>query len=90
MMNASPAFGAIGPSHVDPRSGEILDADVAFEGVATRDMRQLRSQVLPRSAAATFAFAAPLEPPAELAGAHEPAAACTARWPPNNWPMRWT
>ena len=66
MMNASPVFGAIGPSHVDPRSGEILDADVAFEGVATRDMRQLRSQVLPRSAAATFAFAAPLEPPAGL------------------------
>ena len=29
MTNASPAFGAIGPSHVDPRSGEILDADIA-------------------------------------------------------------
>ncbi len=71
MMNASPAFGAIGPSHVDPRSGEILDADVAFEGTSTRDMRQLRSQILPRSAAATFAFAAPLAPPAELAGAFE-------------------
>jgi hypothetical protein len=71
MMNASPAFGAIGPSHVDPRSGEILDADVAFEGTSARDIRQLRSQILPRSAAATFAFAAPLAPPAELAGAFE-------------------
>ena len=28
MTNASPVFGAIGPSHVDPRSGEILDADI--------------------------------------------------------------
>ncbi|HEX5682885.1 MAG TPA: DUF5117 domain-containing protein, partial [Ideonella sp.] len=27
MTNADPAFGAIGPSHVDPRTGEILDAD---------------------------------------------------------------
>jgi hypothetical protein len=67
MMNASPVFGAIGPSHIDPRSGEILDADLAFEGASARNMRQLRSQILPRSAAATFAFAAPLTPPAELA-----------------------
>jgi hypothetical protein len=34
MMNADPVFGAIGPSHVDPRSGEILDADIAFEGMS--------------------------------------------------------
>ena len=26
-----PAFGAIGPSRVDPRTGEILDADILFE-----------------------------------------------------------
>ena len=26
-----PSFGAIGPSRVDPRTGEILDADVLFE-----------------------------------------------------------
>jgi hypothetical protein len=71
MMNASPVFGAIGPSHVDPRSGEILDADIAFEGASTRSMRQLRSRILPPSAAATFAFAAPLTPPAEIAGALE-------------------
>ena len=30
MMNAEPVFGAIGPSHVDPRTGEILDADIAL------------------------------------------------------------
>ena len=26
-----PAFGAIGPSRMDPRTGEILDADILFE-----------------------------------------------------------
>jgi hypothetical protein len=46
MMNADPAFGAIGPSHVDPRSGEILDADIAFEGMTTRAVRGVRTQVL--------------------------------------------
>ena len=46
MMNADPAFGAIGPSHVDPRTGEILDADIAFEGMSARSVRSLRTQVL--------------------------------------------
>ncbi len=46
MMNADPVFGAIGPSHVDPRSGEILDADIAFEGLSARAVRGVRSQVL--------------------------------------------
>ncbi len=46
MMNADPVFGAIGPSHVDPRSGEILDADIAFEGMSARAVRGLRAQVL--------------------------------------------
>ena len=27
MATSTPSFGAIGPSHVDPRTGEILDAD---------------------------------------------------------------
>ena len=49
MMNADPGFGAIGPRHIDPRSGEILDADIAFEGLESRRMRSLRSQVLPAS-----------------------------------------
>ena len=46
MMNADPSFGAIGPSHVDPRTGEILDADIAFEGMAARSVRGVRAQVL--------------------------------------------
>ena len=46
MLNADPVFGAIGPSHVDPRTGEILDADIAFEGMTVRSARFTRSQVL--------------------------------------------
>jgi len=46
MTNYSPSFGAIGPSHVDPRSGEILDADIAFESLSSRNLRALRSQVI--------------------------------------------
>ncbi len=54
MMNAEPSFGAIGPSHIDPRTGEILDADIAFEGMAARGARTLRSRVL-QGASATGA-----------------------------------
>lgn len=47
MTNHNPGFGAIGPSHVDPRSGEILAGAVAFESLSTRAIRALRSQILP-------------------------------------------
>ena len=80
MMNAEPSFGAIGPSHIDPRTGEILDADIAFEGITTRGVRGLRAQVLgaPRVASgmaggmtggmtSAQSFAQVFEPPAELA-----------------------
>lgn len=71
MLNASPVFGAIGPSHVDPRSGEILDADIAFEGITTRFLRTLRTQVLrPPGAAALGAEAAADGSPAEPAPPH--------------------
>lgn len=50
MSNAEPAFGAIGPSQIDPRSGEILDADIALESLSSRSVRTLRSQVLPHGA----------------------------------------
>ena len=72
MMNAEPSFGAIGPSHIDPRTGEILDADIAFEGITTRGVRGLRAQVLgaPRVAGGMTpaqSFARVFEAPAELA-----------------------
>ncbi|HEY1394219.1 MAG TPA: zinc-dependent metalloprotease, partial [Methylibium sp.] len=52
MTNASPQFGAIGPSHVDPRSGEILDADIAIESLSSRNLRAARSQILDARTAA--------------------------------------
>ena len=63
MMNAEPAFGAIGPSHVDPRTGEILDADIAFEGMSARSVRGIRAQVLGggRSQPAPISFAPDLQ-----------------------------
>lgn len=51
MMSAVPAFGAIGPKHVDPRTGEILDADIGFESLSARAQRNLRAQTLPGAAA---------------------------------------
>lgn len=50
MTNAQAAFGAIGPTHVDPRTGEILDADIALESLSTRGIRQLRAQFMNASA----------------------------------------
>lgn len=46
MTNAQAAFGAIGPTHVDPRTGEILDADIALESLSARGIRQLRTQFM--------------------------------------------
>ncbi len=46
LMSAVPSFGAIGPRHVDPRSGEILDADIGFESLSSRSQRNLRAQTL--------------------------------------------
>ena len=77
MLNAEPMFSAIGPSHVDPRTGEILDADIAFEGLSARGVRGVRTQVLGSTAAAdpgdpAAHFTSPWASPfafAELAGA---------------------
>lgn len=46
MTNADPAFGAIGPSHIDPRTGEILDADIGIESLSSRNRRAERAQIL--------------------------------------------
>jgi hypothetical protein len=57
MVNIRPNFGAIGPRHIDPRTGEILDADVALESLSTRMMRALRAQVWPGGSAAASVHA---------------------------------
>ena len=46
LVNAEPLFGAIGPTHVDPRSGEILDGVISIESLSSRDIRTIRTQVL--------------------------------------------
>jgi hypothetical protein len=46
MTNSQPGFGAIGPTHVDPRTGEILHAHIALESLSSRAMRTARSQLL--------------------------------------------
>jgi hypothetical protein len=66
MVNASPSFGAIGPTHVDPRTGEILDADIAIESLSSRNQRAQRAQILDLRSA--FDWNALLQAPAaELA-----------------------
>ncbi len=51
MTNAMPTFGAIGPSHVDPRSGEILAANIGIESLSSRSRRAARVEVLASSTA---------------------------------------
>lgn len=51
LADARPGFAAIGPSHVDPRSGEILDADIAVQGLAVRQQRALGRQLGPEAPA---------------------------------------
>ncbi len=46
MSNSGPSFVAIGMSHVDPRSGEILASNIAIEAFAARARRAQRAQVL--------------------------------------------
>ena len=46
MVNREPVFAATGPSHVDPRTGEILDADIGMESLSSRNLRTARSQIL--------------------------------------------
>jgi len=42
MTTARPSFGGIGPSQVDPRTGEILDADIGIDPVRFRNRRFAR------------------------------------------------
>ncbi len=53
-----PGYGAIGPSKVDPRTGEILDADIFFEANVFRSFRNTwRNVVNPVTAAEAFEMA---------------------------------
>jgi hypothetical protein len=39
IVSSQPTFGAIGPSRTDPRTGEILDADILIEASAIQNYR---------------------------------------------------
>jgi hypothetical protein len=47
MISARPAFGGIGPRQVDPRTGEILDADIGIDPVRLRNRRIQRVEQIP-------------------------------------------
>ena len=54
-VSDNPGYGAIGPSVVDPRTGEILDADILFEANMFLGFRSAwRNLVNPVSAAEAF------------------------------------
>ena len=48
---AKTSYGAIGPSVVDPRTGEILDADIGIDATNVRNVRSLRSEYIPQGLA---------------------------------------
>ena len=39
-VSDQPGYGAIGPSTVDPRTGEVLDADILFESTMFGEFQQ--------------------------------------------------
>ena len=46
MLSARPLFGGVGPSIVDPRSGEILDADIGIDPILIRNRRFQRVELV--------------------------------------------
>ena len=54
-VSDQPGYGAIGPSIVDPRTGEVLDADILFEASMFSGFRTAwRNLVAPSTAAEAF------------------------------------
>ncbi len=55
MPSARPMFGGIGPRQVDPRTGEILDADIGIDPARLRNRRFMRvEQMNPAAAQSAF------------------------------------
>ncbi len=48
MTSAKNSFTAIGPSVVDPRTGEILDADIGIDATSIRGLRSLGAETVPQ------------------------------------------
>jgi hypothetical protein len=51
MPTARPIFGGVGPIEVDPRTGEILDADIGIDPVRLRNRRFMRVEQIPAQGA---------------------------------------
>src|SRR5439155_14877452 len=76
ITSSEPAFGAIGPSRTDPRTGEILDADILVEASIVQNFRNsyrrysgpdaLASQILPTLRAEGWPSFIPLERRCEM------------------------
>jgi hypothetical protein len=47
MTSTKGSFNAIGPSVVDPRSGEILDADIGIDGSSVRALKSYSAETIP-------------------------------------------
>jgi hypothetical protein len=48
MTTARPGFAAIGPSVVDPRTGEILDADIGIDATSFRALKSFGAETIPQ------------------------------------------
>jgi hypothetical protein len=70
VVDADPFYSAIGPTHVDPRTGEILDAAISIESMSARVLRAQRGEVL-ALAGGTDLAALLQTPPSEQASASE-------------------
>lgn len=59
MTTARSGFAAIGPSVVDPRTGEILDADIGIDATSFRALKNYGIETIPARTSATTYFDAP-------------------------------
>ncbi|MCA0239838.1 MAG: zinc-dependent metalloprotease [Proteobacteria bacterium] len=86
LMSAEPNITAIGQTQIDPRSGEIVDADISFEGLFTRAQRYARTQLLAARAARGAAAEArePFAPLIALPGLLPPASDAAADEAPDH------
>jgi len=62
---AKTAYGAIGPSVVDPRTGEILDADIGFDANNVRVVRNLKREYVPAGVKAMSTLGEQLASPSQ-------------------------
>jgi uncharacterized protein DUF4953/uncharacterized protein DUF5117 len=65
ITSSPPSFGAIGPSRVDPRTGEILDADILIEASIVQRRWRIYQTLMGSPIASTEASSVPVWPGAD-------------------------